>query len=211
MPSTIALVTLAISTTALAQPVMVQIDGEVEFNQVASGPFGDVNPGDAASIIFMLDAANFMDSPNFPTRGYEIDQASFDITLGSVSAGLQNPFPGGMTPYFVIRNDDPAVDGFFLSTNVDFPLGVPLDVAGQFGQFTSQFSVTYENDPLDSLDIIDAAGTYDFTGLSVFNFTVDDGPFQPIGMIFDHMTITVVPAPATLALLAPLALRRRRR
>jgi hypothetical protein len=152
-----------------------------------------------------------MDSANFPTRGYEIDQASFDLTLGAVSVGLEDPFPGGQTPYFVVRNDDPAVDGFFLSTNLDLPFGVPLDEAGQLGQFVSQFSVTYVGETLDSLDIVDAAGTYDFDGLTVFNFTVDDGPFQAIGMIFEQMTITVVPAPATLAVLAPVVLWRRRR
>ena len=211
MHQSITLAALAIAAPTLAQPVMVEIAGEVEFNQVNFGAFADVNQGDAATITFMVDAANFMDSPNFPTRGYEIDHASFDLTLGAVSVGLQDPFPGGETPYFVLRNNDPVVDGFFLSTNVDFPFGVPLDEPGQLDQFVSQFSVTYDNQPLDSLDIVDAAGTYDFTGLTVFNYTVDDGPFQAIGMIFDHMTITVVPAPATLALLAPLALRRRRR
>jgi hypothetical protein len=162
---------------------------------------------------FMLDSTDFFDSPNFPTRGYVIDQASYSFMLGSVTVGLQDPFPAGQTPYFVLRDNDPAVDGFFLSTNVDFPFGVPLSEEGQIEQFVSNFSVAYNNDPLSSLDILDAGGVYDFDGLTNFNFTIGDGPFDAMGLVFEQLTITIIPAPATLALLAPLTLvsRRRRR
>jgi len=55
--------------------------------------------------------------------------------------------------------------------------------------FMSQFWVTYGGTRLPSLDIMDAIGTYDYTGLTVFNFTIDDLSFQPIGLIFTQMTI----------------------
>ncbi|MCA9286908.1 MAG: hypothetical protein KDA22_16920, partial [Phycisphaerales bacterium] len=204
MKSFIALTAAALlSSSASAALVTVNIYGEVEFNQVSFGDFGNVNPGDAALISFMVDSDVFMDSGSFPTRGYEIIQSSFTLTLGSVTAGLQNPYPAGMTPYFVLRNNDPAVDGFFLSSGgVDFPNGVSTDVPGGVDPFFgADFSVSYSGDTLDSLDILDALGTYDFTGLGSFYYAVTDGPFDAMGMIFDHMEI--VPAPAALAVLVP--------
>ena len=113
--------------------------------------------------------------------------------MGSVVVGLQSPFPAGQTPYFVLRDNDPAVDGFFLSTNVDFPGGVPLNEPGGIAPyFVSTFSVTYTGGTLSSLNILDALGTYDFTNLTVFWFVIQDSGFEPIGMIFEQMTISAV-------------------
>jgi hypothetical protein len=182
--------------------VEVTITGEVEFNQINSGPLAAVNAGETATTSFIIDSSVFDDNPNFPTRGYDIDQGSFSLAFDSVTVGLQAPFPIGQTPYFVIRNDDPAVDGFFLSTILDGPMGVPTDVTGGFGQFIDAFSVTYTGDTLTSLNILDALGTYDFTNLTVFNYTIDDGPFNPLGIVFEQMTIAepagnAVPAVST--------------
>lgn len=176
-------------STAHADVFDVTIQGEVEFNQINGGPLGTVVEGDLATISFQVDSGNFQDSTNFPVRGYIIDESSFSMDIGSVSVGLEDP--STEIPLFALRNDDPAVDGFFLGTNVDgFPNGVALDQTGLFGQFRSNFSVTYENDPLPSLDIADAVGEYDFDGLSVFGFTIDDGPFNATGLIFNSMTIS---------------------
>ena len=64
-----------------------------------------------------------------------------------------------------------------------------------------------------SLNIEDAAGTYDLTGLSVFNWTI--GRFGNPGAEYNYetLTITVIPAPAGVALLGlgGLVLARRRR
>ena len=209
-----ALGAFSILSPVAADLVTVEINGEVEFNGVGFGAFASVNAGDDARITFNLDTEDFLDSGVFPTRGYVIDQSSFMLTLGDVTTGLQDPFPAGMTPYFVLRDNDPAVDGFFLATSPDvgFPNGVPVNVPGGIDPFfSSQFSVTYTGDTLNSLDIADAAGTYDFTGLTVFNFVVQDGPFKPIGMVFEDMTITVVPAPGAIALFGVAAVARRRR
>ena len=194
----ILLLLLVVGTTSVqAETINVTINGVVEFNQITSGFLGNVNPGDAASILFDLDTNNFADNPNFPTRGYEIDLNSFELTFAGATIGLQNPFPAGETPYFVIRDNDPAVDGFFISTDLDGPIGVPIDQPGVFGQFENDFLVTYNGSTLSSLDILDAIGSYDFTGLTVFNWTVNDGPFQPMGMIFQDLTIsrTAIPEP----------------
>ncbi|MHC5002213.1 MAG: hypothetical protein ACYTJ0_03745 [Planctomycetota bacterium] len=183
-------VVLAAGTATAGVPVEVTVTGVVEFNQIGAPPLGDVVPGDQATLTFMLDSDVFMDSMNFPTRGYEIDQSSFVLTMGAVSIGLQDPFPAGETPYFVLRDNDPAVDGFFVATDLDFPIGVPINQLGIFEQFRNSYSVTYGGDTLDSLDILGALGTYDFDGLTVFNWTIGDGPFDAMGLIFEQMTIT---------------------
>lgn len=212
---------VGLSSVVQADIFEVVITGEVEFNQIDPGNsiLGDVNPGDSVEIFFEVDSDNFVDSMTFPTRGYEIIQASFSMTMGAVTVGLQDPFPGTETPFFVLRNDDPAVDGFLLASSPDvaFANGVPLDEAGGFGNFRAVYATTYGEDTLSSLNIADAVGFYDFTGLSVFSMTITDGPFEPMGMIFTNMTITpagAVPEPSSVVvalLTLGLATIRRRR
>lgn len=203
-----------IAPAAAAQLIRVEVTGAWDFGQLRSGPLDGVNSGDAA-MSFNLDAADFIDSTNFPTRGYRIIQSSFDITVDGISVGMPDPFPAGEDPLFVLRNDDPAVDGFFLGSSVDgFPNGVSIDNPGLIApNLKVLFSATYGGDRLSSLNIADAVGTYTFDGLQVFNWGFDDGGIQPAGLIFDQFTISIVPAPATAAALLPIALlatRRRR-
>ncbi|MFK8015987.1 MAG: VPLPA-CTERM sorting domain-containing protein [Gammaproteobacteria bacterium] len=202
MKTVFVLVLATFSLHAAALNVEIRISGAVEFNQINQGELAGANGGDDAEIVFQVSADTFIDSGNFPVRGYEVIAGSFQFTAGDNSVGLADPFPAGQAPYFVIRNNDPAVDGFFLGTNVDgFPNGVPSDSEGLFGAFAPNFSVSYDNDPLPSLDILDALGTYDFAGLTSFNFVVNDGPFDAMGLIFDSMTITAVPVPAAVWLM----------
>lgn len=203
---------MGISMNAAAQLVQVDVVGSVDFGGVPSGQWSDAASGDSVVMSFQVDAANFVDSTNFPVRGYELIQPSFTLTIGGDTAGLAPSQPFG-SPYFVIRNDDPAVDGFFLGTNIDgFPNGVATDEPAAFDPtFSAIFSATYEGTRLDSLDIVDAVGSYDFTGLSVFNWGLEDGPFQPMGFIFDSWSISIVPAPGALALVPMMGLAARRR
>lgn len=200
-----ALLAIPVASFASAATVTVTIHGEVEYNQITpSSPIGrtTVTSGSPAVMTFLLDSNDYVDSSMFPVRGYAIDQSSFKLTLNGVEVGLQNPYPAGQTPYFAIRNNDPAVDGFFLTSNVDagFPEGIPSDEPGFFGQFYDNFYVTYEGFTLPSLDILDALGNYDYTNLTVFHWTMDDGEFGPeaMGLLFTDMSIT--PEPTTLAL-----------
>jgi hypothetical protein len=103
-----------------------------------------------------------VNSASFPTRGYVIAEDQFTLTLGPVTVGLQDPFPAGQQPFFVLRDNDPAVDGFFVSTNVDFPNGLPLDEPGGLDPFFRLgCELGYTGDTLSSLDILDALGVYD--------------------------------------------------
>lgn len=181
--------TLAMGVAAFAPgaTVTVTITGTVEYASPVNGPLAPVNPGQPATLTFTVDSDAFVNNPTFPTRGYPIQNASFSNTLGPVTLTLKNPFPG--TPYFVIRNNDPAVDGFVLSTNLSLPAPLPLNVQGAFGAFGAGFYVTYTGGTLSSLDILDALGTYEYNGLTVFYWTIQDGPVEPVGMIFESITI----------------------
>lgn len=172
-----------------AQEFEVRWHGHVEYNQITSGALAAVHANDPVLITLRVDAANFINSPTFPTRGYPAVAGTYAYQIGSVALGLQNPYPAVPPPMLVLRNDDPAVDGFLLSTNVDVPLGIPLDQTGIFGALEAYTYVTYGGTTLSSLDVANAVGTYDFTGLSVFGFAIQDGPFDPVGLIFDKLEI----------------------
>ena len=200
------------ASAARAETVTVEINGSVEWNQIVAPPLGGAHVGDAAKLTFTLDSNNWVNNPQFPTRGYPIDVTSFKLSFPTFDIGLQNPYPTGQTPYFVIRNNDPAVDGFFVSTGTGNFQGVPLTQAGAFGQLANEFHVTYEGTRLSSLDVLGALGQYNYTGLTVFNWTIDDGPLNPLGIVFSNMTISV-PEPgmtAAFGLALPLLVRRRR-
>jgi hypothetical protein len=186
-----ALVALAGSGDAGAALVEVTIEGEVEFNSIGPPPLGVPNPGDPVTVRFTLDSEEFVDNQVFPTRGYVIDPATFSMEFPSVSVGLAEPFPRELTPYFVLRDNDPAVDGFLLTTDLSGPAGVPLDQQGIFGPFRDNFYVTYTGATLSSLDLLDALGVYDFTDLTVFNWTVEDGAFEPLGILFTRLTLAL--------------------
>lgn len=206
---------LLVTGLASAELIQVDITGSVDFGNLNFGSWAGVNPGDSAVMSFQVDSDVFVDSGSFPTRGYEIIASSFSLALDGIAVGMADPYPAGETPYFVLRDNDPAVDGFFLANSPDaFPNGVAIDEdAAIEPQFDALFQATYGGDRLSSLDIMDAVGVYDFTGLSVFNWGLQDGPFQPMGFIFDQFTISVVPAPAGALAMLPLTLlgRGRRR
>ena len=186
---------LSLGGVASAVDVQVTIDGEVEFNLIGNGVFAGVTGGDIVSVSFTVDSDQFIDAPGFPVRGYPIDLLSFALQIGSTVVPLEIPLPPGSVPYFSIRNDDPAVDGFLVTDQIAFPNGVPLDAPGIFGSFRNNFSVTYGGGTLGSLDILSAIGSYDFTGLTGFNWVLNDGPADAMGLIFSQMEISTGPAP----------------
>ncbi|MCB9897747.1 MAG: hypothetical protein H6825_07075 [Planctomycetes bacterium] len=192
LASALAAAAFASPSLVAGVPVTVTFTGSVEFNQIAAFPLSTVAAGAAVELSFELDSSDFVDSASFPTRGFVIDPSTWMLKFNGNNVALQSPFPG--TPYFVIRNNDPAVDGFFVSTDVDFPLGVPLTYSGSFGHFLDNTSVTYGGDAVPSLDLLDALGTYDYTGLQVFHWTLDDGPFDAMGMIFEQIDIALAPS-----------------
>lgn len=192
--------------------VQVDVMGVVDFNVIQGNQAG-IPSGSPVMMSFQVSSSHFVNSPNFPTRGYEVDLTSFTLTVGGAPITIDNPQPFGPA-YFVIRNNDPVVDGFFLSRNIDFPMPVGVHIPGLAPAHDLDFGVTYNSGAtIPSLDILDAVGTYDLTGLSVYNWTV--GRFGNAGAeyAFQRMTISVIPAPAgagVVAMAGLMGLRRRR-
>jgi hypothetical protein len=195
LPAALALACLLACPTARAEPIRVLANGIVEYNQIMDPPLGLVMPGEAVVLTFLVDSDVFDDSAPTPTRGYPVDRTTFVLDFESTDIGLQDPYPVGQEAYFILRDNDPAVDGFILSPALSGGNGPPLDQAGAFGNFLCNYSVTYEGTRLSSLDILDALGFYDYTGLQVFSFRVSDGPFDPLGINFVDMTISRLNAP----------------
>ena len=117
---------------------------------------------------------------------------------------MENPQSFG-DACFVLRDNDPHVDGFFISTgSVDDLYASDVRVPGLAPLHELSFSRTFSNETtLKSLNILDAVGTYGWENMSSYLWTL--GRFGNYGAEFvpDSITIsTPVPEPTTLSLLA---------
>ena len=169
LPLFLLAMSLFVAAGAHADVVVVDATGTVVFNGIANPPLNGVTVGETAVVSFEVDSNNFVDGIPGDTRGYVIDQPSFSLAFsGGVSVGLLSPFPAGQTPYFTLVEGFPVSDGFFVSTSNVSPGGVPIS------QTPIQFNLDlgYIGSTLTSLDILDAQGTYDFTGLTRFAFNL---------------------------------------
>lgn len=202
----IACVAASLPALAHAGVVHVQITGVVDYN-VIGGSMTGVVAGDPVVMAFDVDSDVFVNSPSFPTRGYSIDLSSFNMTVDGRPVTMDIPQPSG-TAYFVLRDNDPAVDGFFISPNTDLDSPLSVHIPGLAPAHELDFRATYGNTTtLSSLNILDAVGTYNFTGISVWRW--DIGRFGNPGAEYIYQTLSIsaepisaVPEPATLALLA---------
>ena len=189
-----AMAALSLQGAAFADIVEVEVTGAVVFNAINSGALGSVNGGDAVTITFRVDSDNFVDGVPGDTRGYEIIQSSFALEFDTpVSLGLESPFPGGQTPYFTLVEGFPVSDGFFVSTSAFSPGGVPLEET----PYQLNHSLGYDGATLGTLNILDALGTYDFTGLTSFglNLWASFPDNVAMEMDFAQMTVTLVSGP----------------
>lgn len=199
----------AIASGASAALYQIDVNGVVDFNVIGGNQSG-IPSGSPVMMSFQVDSNVFVNSMLYPTRGYEVILPSFSLTVGGMPIIIDDPQSFGPA-YFVLRDNDPAVDGFFLSPSIDIDFPVDVHVPGLVPMHELSYKVTYGGSTLSSLDIEDAVGFYDFTGLTVYNWGV--GRFGNFGAAyaFENMTITPAPGAAGLAALGLLASRRRRR
>ncbi len=189
----VAVAVLIVAAPAVADTVRVECHGEVEYNQINSGAFGVVNSGDPVFATFTIDSDNFVDSVNFGVRSYPINLSSFELTIGAAGPiPLVDPQPNGQTSYFNLRNADPVADGFFIANNPEFPSSFPaLDEPANIDPyFGFHWEVGYVGETLDSRDVLDAFGVYDFTGLTSFYTVIADSFADAMGLIYGTMVIT---------------------
>lgn len=206
---------LCAGTAARADTIHVRIGGEVDYN-VIGGQLSGIPSGAPVSMEFDVDADAYKNSRSYPTRGYVVDIASFDLDIDGVHIPLDAPRRGDV--YFVLRNDDPKVDGFFLSTgqvNADSPLTV--HVPGLAPAHQLDFLRTFDTDTIfPSLDIHDAIGHYGFEHMSSYLWSLGQGA-PGAEFVVETIDITAVPEPASVLMLGVGALglvpvlRRRRR
>jgi hypothetical protein len=182
-----------------ADPVSVEFIGVVEYNQINQGIFANVNPGDAVYASFNIDSATWEPSPGgYGVRGYPIDIASFELTIGSVGpVPLVNPQPNGETSYFNLRNDDPVADGYFIANQIDWDNILPkLDVPGGIDPyFTFIWSVGMTGDTFSSFDILDAVGSYGYDGLTSYYTAIKDAWADPMFIEFQQTIISFPSVP----------------
>lgn len=206
-----ALGVLSLAAAAQAELVNVDVRGTVDFN-VIQGNLTGIPSGTPVKMTFNVDSNNFLNSASFPTRGYVIDLSSWSMLVGSAPIPITNPQPGGSTAYFVLRNNDPAVDGFFISPGVDLDFPIGVNIVGLTQQHDLEFSRTFnDGTPLTSLNILDAVGTYGLANISSFNWGVGRFGNQGLGLNYESITISVVPEPAMVMLFPLAAMLRRRR
>jgi hypothetical protein len=190
--------------------VTVTAQGTVVFNGITTAPLNAVAAGHTAVMSFQVDSNVFVEGVPGDTRGYEIIQPSFSLAFSTpVSVGLLNPFPAGQTPYFTLVDGFPVSDGFFVSTSPTSPGGVPISQT----PLQVNLDLGYVGTTLGSLDILDAVGTYGFTGLTRFSFTLWQSFPDNVRMEIEYSQLTIVPAPGAMVLLGALGLlmpRRRR-
>jgi Dockerin type I domain len=200
LSKTRSLIAIVLATSGLAATstpaaiVHVHATGPIDYNQFINGPLHGIPAGTPCTMDFDVDSDVYVNSPTYPTRGYPINQSSFVIMVGSVPVGLASPFPAGQTPYFVIRNNDPAVDGFFIATNTDFLSGVPLNTSNINLHFLRTFTV---GTMWPSVNILDALGSYGFEFMSSYEWTFNVGPGTPLEIAYQTISLTLVqPCPA---------------
>ncbi len=192
-----AAVALAFAALASAETVRVVVTGEVESNGFTTGTYAGVPSGAPVTMTIDLDSTNFLDSAALPgrTRGYRFTASTFSLQIGAVTTTLTPAALG----YFVVRNDDPRVDGFFVSQGTDIDTMVPLQMTPS--NYGIAFSRTFNNplpppalDPtLPSVDILDAVGSWGFDNISSYNFNVERNEIiTPMILAYQTITISVL-------------------
>lgn len=186
-----------LATHAHAAIVRVTVTGVVENNAFpnnGTNTFGGIPAGAPVLLVMDLDSNLYLDSPNLPgkTRGYNILPGSMNMTIGNVTVPRRETTPA----YFVLRNNDPRADGFFISQGTDIDTEIPLQmVPANFGvQFLRTFAIDtpapLPDDSLTSLDLLQAQGTWGYNDISSFNFLIAIGE-NNVPMVLDYQTITV--------------------
>ncbi|HEY4080965.1 MAG TPA: PEP-CTERM sorting domain-containing protein [Burkholderiaceae bacterium] len=188
---------------AHADSYLVQMTSSVVETDRATGISGVMPLGSPVVMSFTVDSGNYLNSALYPTRGYVIDPASFNLNANGVDIAVTMSTP----TYFVLRNNDPRVDGVFLGDNVDYDSDFSATVPGLSQGYSFNYHQTWSGgNQFKSLDIADAVGTLGPQNLSVYQMDMQlQGGY--VAATFDVPVITIraiaaVPEPSSYALMA---------
>lgn len=185
------LVLFAGSTASAGTKVLVGVDGTVFFNGFGNLPLSAIPLGAPATLSFIIDSDDFVDSGVASRRGYVIDPTSVQFVVGGVAMPAELPFPAGETPYFVVRDSDGQLDGFSVSLAIDDDdTNLPLGAVGASGEgLSTHFEVTYTDALIPTLDILSILSTYGSSGVIVYNWRLDEGPLTFMGFLYTKIRI----------------------
>ncbi len=175
-----------LSAVAQAQLVHVRVQGVVDYS-VIQGSLAGTQPGTPVVMEFDVDTNQFLNSATFPTRGYRMIESSFSMLIGVKPVEIVSPQP--QTPWFVIRDNDPAVDGFFISRQgVELPVNWQVRIPGLTPLHELDFSRGFNVSTIwNSLNILNILGTYGFENMSSYQWTI--GRFGNPGLEVAYQSI----------------------
>lgn len=158
---------LAVASPALAAVVTIEATGTVNDNLVADAePLSLVAPGETVTLALEVDSENsqsFFDQ----TRGYVINSFTLRFSGGVQVELLDSQFPA----YFSLA------DGFYFG-NDNFFIGGATFEPGKLQLVQEPYRIdlqlSYTGDTIDSVDIMDALGSYGAESLNFFGFRVWD-------------------------------------
>ena len=194
---------------AQADVYTVQVTGTVDLSSGTATNMASLVPlGSTVTMSFTVDSNNTLASTVAPTttRGYLVDPGSFKIIANGLNVGVSLSSP----MYFSLRNNDPRVDGVFLSTDANYDRAFTTTVPGFLaGGQPANLSFNYHQtwtggNQFSSLNIADAVGSYGTQNISVYQMDFElPGGFIALEVNVPTLTIAAaVPEPGEWALLA---------
>ncbi len=175
--------TMLVAFTAQAAPVTINAIGTVAWNGIQDEPLSTVTVGEMVFMTIQVDSDVFTDAVPGDVRAYDV--MFFDVSFSSgLGLGL---LAGAPDTYFALIDGYPASDGFFVSSLPSSPGGVPLEQE----PFNFNLDLGYEGETLENLSILDALGTYDFTGMTRFGFNLWSGGPDNLAMDIEFQQLII--------------------
>jgi hypothetical protein len=198
MSGVTASVALAIQSAApaFADNITIEATGQVLTNEIVSGePLSLVNPGETATLTLQVESNNW--NSFYPDLYRAYLASALDLTF---SGGVQIDLLPGEAAYIAVADNLYfGGDSFWLS-NYFFAEPGKVQLAQQ--PYLFDFQLGYDGATINSVNILDALGSYDADAADLSGFRVwDSYANNPANLLmnveFEQMTITIGSADGT--------------